>query len=665
MAVAASLAAGVPAATASGVPTAIQAGADQDRSALGLGSDDKLVKRSVVTDRDGTTHTRYDRTWKGLRVVGGDLVIEKSTGGDVEKVRYNADRKDVSARTTSPGVAKQAALATGEKRSSARGEKSEGELVVWAGSGTPRLAYDVLTTGTLADQTPSRLHTLVDADTGAVITSFDEVVKGTGNSQYSGQVTLNTIQSGSTWQLRDSLGNYTTDLNGATSGTGTQFTDADNVWGNGSTTSRQTAGVDAQYGAEKTYAYYNGVLGRAGIWNNGTGARSRVHYGNAYVNAFWDGTQMTYGDGSGNTKPLTSIDVAAHEMSHGVTENTAGLVYSGESGGLNEATSDIFGAAVEFYANSSHRRRRLPHRREDQHQRQRHPAALHGQAEQGRREPGLLDDRDEEPRPALLLRSAEPLVLPRLRGLRRQDDQRRLVQQHDVQRHHRGRRRPLEHREGLVPDPVDQAHLVEHLRRGPQRRHRVGQGALRRHLGHLHRGRGRVLGHQRRRRLRVVRWHHPAAHRWQPAPERRVRVRRDGLDRHRRPDHEQHRAPRAHRVVEGLARRQRLVGHRDDQPVGRDPEHSATAATLSFWLRTDTAETGSTVYDTMRAQVVDGSTVTTLATYSNVGTNATYTQKSFNLTAYKGRTVTIRFTMTEDSSLQTSFVVDDTALATS
>ena len=90
-----------------------------------------------------------------------------------------------------------------------------------------------------------------------------------------------------------------------------------------------------------------------------------------------------------------------------------------------------------------------------------------------------------------------------------------------------------------------------------------------------------------------------------------------------------------------------------------------TSATLSFWLRTDTAETGSTVDDTMRAQVVDGATVTTLATYSNVGTNATYTQKSFNLTAYKGRTVTIRFTMTEDSSLQTSFVVDDTSVATS
>ena len=85
------------------------------------------------------------------------------------------------------------------------------------------------------------------------------------------------------------------------------------------------------------------------------GARSRVHYGNDYVNAFWDGTQMTYGDGAGNTHPLVELDVAGHEMSHGVTEDTAGLNYSGDAGGLNEATSDIFGTAVEFYADQLQR----------------------------------------------------------------------------------------------------------------------------------------------------------------------------------------------------------------------------------------------------------------------------------------------------------------------
>ncbi|EST37573.1 hypothetical protein N566_12245, partial [Streptomycetaceae bacterium MP113-05] len=81
----------------------------------------------------------------------------------------------------------------------------------------------------------------------------------------------------------------------------------------------------------------------------------RVHYGSAYQNAFWQDSCfcMTYGDGAGDVKPLTSIDVAAHEMTHGVTSATAGLVYSGESGGLNEATSDIFAAAVEFYADNS------------------------------------------------------------------------------------------------------------------------------------------------------------------------------------------------------------------------------------------------------------------------------------------------------------------------
>lgn len=89
---------------------------------------------------------------------------------------------------------------------------------------------------------------------------------------------------------------------------------------------------------------------------------------------------------------------------------------------------------------------------------------------------------------------------------------------------------------------------------------------------------------------------------------------------------------------------------------------TATTATLSYWIRTDTAETGTTVYDTMRVQVVDGTSTSTLRTFSNVGTNATYTQVSHSLLAHKGRTVTIRFLASEDASLQTSFVVDDTSV---
>ena len=91
---------------------------------------------------------------------------------------------------------------------------------------------------------------------------------------------------------------------------------------------------------------------------------------------------------------------------------------------------------------------------------------------------------------------------------------------------------------------------------------------------------------------------------------------------------------------------------------------SATAATLSYWIRTDTAESGSRVYDTLRVQVVNGGTATTLKTFSNVGTNASYAQFSHDLLAHRGKTVTVRFLMNEDSSLQTSFVVDDTAVTT-
>jgi zinc metalloprotease ZmpA len=78
-----------------------------------------------------------------------------------------------------------------------------------------------------------------------------------------------------------------------------------------------------------------------------------VHYSSRYNNAFWSDSCfcMTYGDGDGTTfSPLTSLDVAGHEMTHGVTSRTAGLIYSGESGGLNEGTSDIFGSMVEYYA---------------------------------------------------------------------------------------------------------------------------------------------------------------------------------------------------------------------------------------------------------------------------------------------------------------------------
>ena len=151
-------------------------------------------------------------------------------------------------------------------------------------------------------------------------------------------------------------GGYTTDLGGRQSGSGTIFSDADNTWGNGATSDRATAGVDAHYGVATTWDYFKNVHGRTGIANDGKGALSRVHYGRNYVNAFWSDSCfcMTFGDGDGTTYyPLVNLDVAGHEMTHGITSRSANLTYSGESGGLNESMSDIFGTMVEFQANNA------------------------------------------------------------------------------------------------------------------------------------------------------------------------------------------------------------------------------------------------------------------------------------------------------------------------
>ncbi|AXI79505.1 M4 family metallopeptidase [Peterkaempfera bronchialis] len=338
---------------------------------LALGSQEKLVVRDVVVDADGTRHLRYDRTYGGLPVLGGDLVVHQTAGGAVKSVD-RATGRALDLKSLTPGLtsAKAAAKATttvkalvgdtsdkDEAPLAAVGTADAPQLVVWAASGTPRLAYETVVSGTRADGTPSEQHVVTDAASGAVLQQHEAIqtAAGTGQGIFVGTVPLTTTQSGSTYQLKDaSRGNqYTTDLAGKTSGSGTLYTDADNIWGTGTVSNGQSAAVDAQYGAAVTWDFYKNTFGRNGIANDGKGAYSRVHYGKNYVNAFWDDSCfcMTYGDGSGNTHPLTELDVAGHEMSHGVTSRTARLNYSGESGGLNEATSDIFGTMVEFYAN--------------------------------------------------------------------------------------------------------------------------------------------------------------------------------------------------------------------------------------------------------------------------------------------------------------------------
>ncbi|WP_406013206.1 M4 family metallopeptidase [Streptomyces sp. NBC_00984] len=328
---------------------------------LGLGSQEKLVVKDVIQDNDGTTHTRYERTFAGLPVLGGDLVVQETKAGTTQSVTKaskvsSAQLKSVdTAADVAPAVAEKQALGLAKADGSKKTEADRApRKVVWMAQGKPQLAYETVVGGLQEDGTPNQLHVITDATTGAKLYEWQGIENGTGNTEYSGQVTLGTAPS---YTLTDTgRGNHKTyNLNHGSSGTGTLYSKSTDVWGDGTPQNSETAAADAHYGAAETWDYYKNVQGRTGIRGDGVGAYSRVHYGNNYVNAFWDDSCfcMTYGDGSGNANPLTALDVAAHEMTHGVTSATADLVYSGESGGLNEATSDIFASAVEFYANNA------------------------------------------------------------------------------------------------------------------------------------------------------------------------------------------------------------------------------------------------------------------------------------------------------------------------
>lgn len=349
--------------------TAALAAAEAHAQTTKFGADQELTVVDTILDANGASHVRMHRSYRGLEVVGGDLVVHQTKARAWKGTSQTLTRG--IALSTTPTVAQEraeaAALAPSAVTNKIRGDRVESaELVVDALGARPRLAWRVLSGGVQSDGTPSRLASYVDARTGAVLRTEQEIqtADGSGQSLYGGTVPLKLAQSGSTYQLKDpTRGNtYTTDMGNATDSflctalgwgckTGTLFTSPDTSFGNGATSSRESAAVDAQYGTNVTWDYFAATFGRQGIFGNGTGSYNRVHYGKNYVNAFWDGTKMTYGDGDGvNFGPLTSLDVAGHEMTHGVTENTAGLTYSGESGGLNEATSDIFGTLVEFFA---------------------------------------------------------------------------------------------------------------------------------------------------------------------------------------------------------------------------------------------------------------------------------------------------------------------------
>jgi len=337
----------------------------------------KLLRTEI--DQLGFTHYRYQQTYNSIPIEGAIYIahvkngVVRSLNGVIfnslnlspnpalsEELSLNKALEFVNAKTYMWEVPEEEELLKFETNDPNATYYPGSELVFVPKNGNFQstdyhLAYKF---DVYASQPLYRASIFVDAITGEIIFENNRIqtadVTGTAVTAYSDTQTVITDAFGGSYRLREAgrgLGIETYNMETNTNyGSAVDFTDGDNFWNNVNANQDEVA-TDAHWGAEMTYDYLLNEHGRNSIDNAGFKLRSYVHYGNNYSNAFWNGSRMTYGDGdgSGSYSPFTALDIAGHEIAHGLMDFTADLVYSYESGALNESFSDIWGTSVEFY----------------------------------------------------------------------------------------------------------------------------------------------------------------------------------------------------------------------------------------------------------------------------------------------------------------------------
>lgn len=312
-----------------------------------VSADDTLAVRHVVQDANGDSHTRFDRQYKGLRVIGGDLVAHAQASGVLRGVTH--ELRETIRIDTKPAQSSTAAEARVKSQLGLVADSVTSELVIYA-IGRPTLAYDVLVTVARSEGLPIRRHYIVDAKGLNIINRWDDIhsatsgpVATTGSSQYSGVVPLTTYyqvrdqRTGDWYLLRDFTRGKFQITGGAA---GAVYSNFNNGW-NG-------PNVDAMYGQNIAWDFYLAKFGRSG------GSASYAYFDAAAgSNAYWDAgcacIKIGLGDGSA-LQSFAAPDVMGHEYTHGVISSTANLIYSGESGAINESIADVFGTLIEYYA---------------------------------------------------------------------------------------------------------------------------------------------------------------------------------------------------------------------------------------------------------------------------------------------------------------------------
>jgi Zn-dependent metalloprotease len=278
-----------------------------------------LVVKSTRVDEQGNTHVRYGQMKNGLPVVGGELIVHLDKAGNVYSA--NGSARDGEIAPAKARISAEAAKAAALDSTSGQHIAAEGEprlVYVRQNEGALKLAYEVVVTGEGRDL-PIRDHVYVSALDGSELDRTTDIHSALSRAVYSGNNT-STLPG----TLKRSEG-----------GAATGDTHVDDNYGHLGT----------------TYNCYSVNFGRNSYNNAGAQLKSTVHHQVNYTNAFWNGTQMVYGDSDGvQSAPLgKSLDVTVHELTHAVTSSESNLTYSNESGALNEGLSDIFGAYCESW----------------------------------------------------------------------------------------------------------------------------------------------------------------------------------------------------------------------------------------------------------------------------------------------------------------------------
>jgi len=611
-------------------------------NALERASQDSFVRTGTFEGDNEIFSMAYERTHEGLRVVGGDFVVLANAAGQVVGSSV-AQESPVQIGSTTAEISADRASAVAQGLLDEGSRASAPELVIWHREAGTELAYEVEVRGTDQGEV-SWQKVWVDAISGKVLESREQIAHGSGTAAYSGPnpLSIATSGSGSSYSMTDPTA---TTLKCQDAANNTTFSGTDDLWGNGVATNRETGCVDALYAAQQMKAMMSSWLGRNGM--NGSGGWVPIRVGLNDINAYYDGTQVQIGKNQAGAW-ISSMDVVAHEFGHGVDDKTPGGI---SGGGTQEFIGDALAAATEYYDNQP-----SPYDVPDHTVGEEVNLVGQGPIRDGSNPANVGDPScyTSSIPTAEVHAAAGPgdhwFYLLSRGGVSKCDgtsvtgigEQAAIKVLYNAMLMKTTSSSYLKYRTWTLTAAKNldstcaQFNAVKNAWDAVNVPAQTGDPTCGGTTTPPPTG-GNILGNPGFESGATV---------W--TGNTGVITTNTG------------RPARTGSYKAWLGGNGTTSTETINQSV--TIPSTATAATLSYWIRTDTAESGSTVYDNMRVQVVDGATVSTLRTFTNVGTNATYTQYSHSLTAYKGKTVTIRFTMTEDSSLQTSFVVDDTAL---